>query len=429
MDPKVRLRKQNHSLDTQELEKCTKEELIERIKTLSAHNTQLKNIIAKTGDKKQVEYVNSKSFDFSKYNLRHIALKILYLGWDYKGYVTQEDTMNTIEHHLFEALLRTKLIKDRSSSNYHRCGRTDKGVSSFAQTISIDVRSNLPKEEGNDAEKEINYCKILNKVLPDNIQCVAWSPVDQCFSARFDCKARMYKYFFPKGNLNIEKMALASNKLLGTHDFRNLCKMDVGNGVVEFVRNVSYVDIRPVNATDTIDGYSMYVISIRGKAFLWHQVRCILGILFLIGQDKEQPSVIDELFDVETNPRKPEYSMASEIPLNLFCCEYENIKWNYNEESLSQVIEKLNAVWSYSAAKESMVKEMLKILNEEYHQLKQVKQNDKYLGECLLQGTKSRTYIPIMKRKTCDSLDDKIKHFTKRNRIQVLKGESDNSKT
>lgn len=49
--------------------------------------------------------------------------------------------------------------------------------------------------------------------------------------------------------------------------------------------------------------------------------------------------------------RKPEYNMASEIPLNLFCCEYEDIKWHYDDESLSQVIDKLNTIWTYSAAK------------------------------------------------------------------------------
>lgn len=49
-------------------------------------------------------------------------------------------------------------------------------------------------------------------------------------------------------------MKLASEKLLGTHDFRNFCKMDVGNGVVEFIRNVMYVDIKPVNENDLVQG-------------------------------------------------------------------------------------------------------------------------------------------------------------------------------
>lgn len=126
----------------------------------------------------------------------------MYLGWDYKGYVAQEDTTRTIEHHLFEALIKTKLIKDRTTSNYHRCGRTDKGVSSFGQIISIDLRSN--HSPADDRKEEINYCKILNRVLPADIQCVAWGPVDETFSARFNCLSRTYRYYFPKGDLNIE---------------------------------------------------------------------------------------------------------------------------------------------------------------------------------------------------------------------------------
>lgn len=48
-----------------------------------------------------------------------------------------------VQFFLFEALLKTKLIEDRPSSNYSRCGRTDKGVSAFGQVITLDVRSNL----------------------------------------------------------------------------------------------------------------------------------------------------------------------------------------------------------------------------------------------------------------------------------------------
>lgn len=48
--------------------------------------------------------------------------------------------------------------------------------------------------------------------------------------------------------------------------------------------------------------YSMYVAIITGSGFLWHQIRCIMGVLFLIGQDREQPDVIKELLDVNKNP-------------------------------------------------------------------------------------------------------------------------------
>ncbi|RZC40246.1 tRNA pseudouridine(38/39) synthase, partial [Asbolus verrucosus] len=152
-------------------------------------------------------------------NYHHVLLKFLYLGWDYQGYVTQEDTINTIEHHIFEALKKTCLIEDRASSNYHRCGRTDKG-------------------------------------------------------------ARTYKYFFPKGRLDIEQMKFASNYLVGTHDFRNFCKMDVNNGVVEFIRTISSIEIKNFST----------------------EIRCILGILILIGQNKEKPEVVLELLDIANHP-------------------------------------------------------------------------------------------------------------------------------
>lgn len=174
-------------------------------------------------------------------------IKFYYLGWDYNGFAVQEDTTETIENYLFKALIKTCLIKDRSTSNYHRCGRTDKGVSSFGQVISLNIRSKLAKETENNLQDELDYCQILNSVLPENIQCVGWSPVNDDFSARFNCKSRMYKYFFPRGQLNVEKMREASRFLLGTHDFRNLCKMDVGNGVVQFTRNIEFIAIEPEN--------------------------------------------------------------------------------------------------------------------------------------------------------------------------------------
>lgn len=71
---------------------------------------------------------------------RHVFIKVLYLGWNYNGFTVQEDTNATIEHNLFQALNKTCLIKSRTESNYHRCGRTDKGVSSFNQVLyKLDV--------------------------------------------------------------------------------------------------------------------------------------------------------------------------------------------------------------------------------------------------------------------------------------------------
>lgn len=154
---------------------------------------------------------------------------------------------------MFRALLRTCLIESRETSNYHRCGRTDKEVSAFCQVISIDLRSKHSPSVQMDTdslETEIDYCTLLNRVLPKNIQCVSWMPLrNPVFSARFDCISRTYRYYFPKGDLDIEAMQKACQLLVSHGDFRNFCKMDVHNGVTNYIRNLQAAKINQCDNT------------------------------------------------------------------------------------------------------------------------------------------------------------------------------------
>uniref|UniRef100_A0A914LH76 tRNA pseudouridine synthase n=1 Tax=Meloidogyne incognita TaxID=6306 RepID=A0A914LH76_MELIC len=136
-----------------------------------------------------------RSFDFSKYPKRRIAIMFLYLGWEYDGLVKQENTLNTVEQTLFNALIRTKLIESEENCEWTRCGRTDKGVS----------RSSEP-EQRIKSTQELPYVKMLNGVLPKSVRVIAFASVDKDFSARFDCIERVYTYIFP--------MAMATNLML-----------------------------------------------------------------------------------------------------------------------------------------------------------------------------------------------------------------------
>lgn len=107
--------------------------------------------------------------------------------------------------------------------------------------MSITVRA---AEEG---KPPINYCKILNRLLPENIRIISWAPVHSEFSARFNCNKRMYRYYFPKSNLDLKKMNEAAQHLVGVHDFRNLCKMDVANGVTNFIRSIEKATVSEIN--------------------------------------------------------------------------------------------------------------------------------------------------------------------------------------
>ena len=57
--------------------------------------------------------------------------------------------------------------------------------------------------------------------------------------------------------------------------------------------------------------YQLCEITVSGLAFLWHQVRCMVAILFLVGNQLEKPELIDHMLDIEACPRKPQYGMAS----------------------------------------------------------------------------------------------------------------------
>ena len=64
----------------------------------------------------------------------------------------------------------------------------------------------------------------------------------------------------------------------------------------------------------------VYYFEVHGSAFLWHQVRHMMAILFLVGQRYEGPSVVNDLLDIENSPAKPVYEMATDTPLVLWDC-------------------------------------------------------------------------------------------------------------
>lgn len=212
---------------------------------------------------------------------------------------------------------------------------------------------------------EIRYCENMNRVLPKDIRCVGWIPLSNpTYSARFDCRQRTYRYFFPRSNLDIDAMQKAARYLVGSHDFRNFCKMDVGNGVVAFDRQIQQAEIIAADGEFSVPSpYDMFYLKLSGKAFLWHQVRCIMAILFLVGQRNEQPEIVQQLFDVDANPCTPQYSLASDMALNLFNVEYdefstgtvssaiptasaEKLQWIYDDVNITRVIGVLQQHWT-----------------------------------------------------------------------------------
>ena len=172
---------------------------------------------------------------------------------------------------------------------------------------------------------ELSYCRMLNNVLPPTIRVLGWCPVTPEFSARFSCSDRTYRYHFIRRNLDLPKMEVALQKMVGRHDFRNLCKMNVEQ-VYNFERVIKSAQIiAPTRDSDdeTDQGYhDACYFEIIGQAFLWHQIRCIVSVLFMVGKGLESPDIVDHLFNIQENPGKPAYPMADELPLVLHRCSY-----------------------------------------------------------------------------------------------------------
>lgn len=240
---------------------------------------------------------------------------------------------------------------------------------------------------------EIPYIKILNRLLPPDIRMLAWCPnPPPGFSARFSCKERRYRYFFTQpaftptygarafmketahvpspekrreGWLDIEAMRKAAKHFQGLHDFRNFCKVDAGKQITNFQRRIFYADIEEALLKSSSVGYvnspgyeeyqtsmstqesfdtrnntsypKVYSFTVHGSGFLWHQVRCMVAILFLIGQGLETPDLVLKLLDIQKCPQKPMYEMAEDAPLVLWDCVFQEPENKSREDAVEWI--------------------------------------------------------------------------------------------
>ncbi|KAL7420099.1 pseudouridine synthase deg1 [Cryptotrichosporon argae] len=320
-----------------------------------------------------------KEFNFAAHATRHVALLVAYHGWPYSGLAIQPlSPYPTVEGELLKALEKTKLVepgKGWDGCAFGRCGRTDRGVSGEGQVLNLWVRSARRESDGGEAlgdawrppadseqrteaetedgdaegdatrggvksataraplaaPAEFHYTRLLNSVLPPAIRVLAWSPAPLAFDSRFSCAHRHYKYLFhvrpspSSAALDLARMRAAAARLVGEHDFRNFCKLDGSKQIENHRRRVLDVFF-----DDNGDGTVTF--NLVGTAFLWHQVRHVIAVLFLVGARLEDEAVVSDLLDVSRFPGKPNYAMGHPLPLTLHECAYDpaaGLDWRY----------------------------------------------------------------------------------------------------
>ncbi|GFE53174.1 tRNA pseudouridine(38-39) synthase [Babesia ovis] len=261
-------------------------------------------------------------------HLGHCGTKILvdfsYLGTGFHGLAYQVDESNTVEGHLFNAISLAQVASDVRNNGYERCGRTDRDVHAlhnyctfFPDPCPSDgpcATAPIGKDGQRPCYRINSFAKAINKHLPRSIRINSVHQVPDNFSSRRDCTFRTYKYFFQLGTMDLGLMHEASQHFVGSHDFSQFCKTD----------NRNPKDPHGTVYTFTVDRYNelLCVATVSGRAFLWHQVRCMMGMLFLVGEGVVDGLKIKALLEQPEGP-KFNYKMASAHGLILVDCGFE----------------------------------------------------------------------------------------------------------
>ncbi|MHB8361194.1 MAG: pseudouridine synthase family protein [Thermoplasmataceae archaeon] len=243
-------------------------------------------------------------------------IKFSYFGPEFQGFALG-NSENTVEGIILEALKKTGISdKLRTSS------RTDKFVSAISNCIYL--------ESDHDPEKILG---ILNSTIR-NISFHSWAIVETGFNPRHSLR-KTYTYLLKCDNDRKESVKKILSRFIGTHDFRNFCKVDTRNTI----RTIEKIDIRDID--------DFLLIDITGKSFLWQQIRFIVGYAdFFSRTDK-----------IETDPfsgniKRP--TPASPLYLFLKDIDFKNVEFNrFKTKTSKQVEHSMNqGLFSYLFFKE-----------------------------------------------------------------------------
>lgn len=221
-----------------------------------------------------------------------LRLDIAYDGTGFAGWAAQAG-QRTVAGVLDEAL-STVL---RTAVRLRAAGRTDTGVHATGQVAHADVPvSALPNAYSRspraDEPEFLSLLRRLGRLLPVDVRVrrIVRAPVG--FDARFAALRRHYVYRLstaPYGvephqaryvtgwprPLDVDAMAVASQGLLGLHDFAAFCRYREGA-----------TRIRDLQRLDWSRDGDLVTAQVSADAFCWSMVRSLMGALLAVGEHR-----------------------------------------------------------------------------------------------------------------------------------------------
>jgi len=225
---------------------------------------------------------------------RRVRLLVAYQGGVFHGFAANRD-VTTVVGVLGLALGRAL----RRDVQLVGAGRTDAGVHAWGQVVTCDVPAST------------DLAHVIRRV---NAQCAPrvvvraaeWAPHD--FDARFSALWRRYRYtivnrddpdpFSAETTWHVERplsltaLRLASDALVGEHDFSSFCRRPKGDPGATLVRRVLDTTWHDMGNHEPPGSYRHGVLQfeITGTAFCHQMVRSIVGTLVEVGAGRRRPS-------------------------------------------------------------------------------------------------------------------------------------------
>jgi tRNA pseudouridine38-40 synthase len=220
--------------------------------------------------------------------LVRVRMTVAYDGTEFHGFAAQPG-LRTVAGLLEEALER--VLGHRVSLT--GAGRTDKGVHAWGQVVTFDAGTTQPLDT--EAVR-----RALNKLCGPAIVVRDVAVADGDFDARFSARSRLYHYrvlnrdapdpflhrttWWVPQPLDLAALRLASDPLIGEHDFSSFCRRPKGLGE----REVSLVR-RVLDARWIDEGAGLLRFEVEAAAFCHQMVRSLVGTLVAMGRGERRP--------------------------------------------------------------------------------------------------------------------------------------------
>lgn len=225
-----------------------------------------------------------------------LSLTVSYNGAPFCGFARQPG-ISTVQGSLEDALA----LLYRRPVETTCAGRTDAGVHALGQVVSFEV---------SDAEcamrSDESLMRSLNALVHEGIGIRRIEKRPDGFSARFDAKAREYRYFISSETapplvsrdfcwhlskpLDIDAMNEGARYLIGEHDFKSFCMASSAIGKPT-CRNVMAIEVSKMSVMSD----PLICVTITGNAFLHSMVRTIVGTLVAVGRNRRSPSWVHDV--------------------------------------------------------------------------------------------------------------------------------------